>query len=524
MKYKVCIQTAGRGTRNTYANNMNKAILPLGGRAVISHIIEKVHGDTEIVVIVGHKKELIKEYLDIVYPHRNITFIEVDKYEGDGSGVGHSLLCAKDHLQCPFVLFACDTYISGDIPLPDKNWIGISNVNNSKDYLISIIENNKVVKFFDKEKRSFLLNIGIKYSDIINNAFIGLAGINNYKTFFDGLLNDEKIIKGELQVSSGLNNLIETGLETIRFTWYDTGNNEGYEKANNYFNNNKVLVKPNENIYFEGNKVIKFFSNKETVKKRVMRSRILSGIVPKIINHTDNFYAYEFIKGKNIGEINKTGVFQYFLEFCKKKLWIPKRIDEKIFKEMCHNFYFNKTQKRVDLFLSNNKDEEEIINGIHTESINSLLKQIDWNELYNGVPVLFHGDPQPENVIYSSDGNFTLIDWREDFGGNLEVGDIYYDFAKIYHALTISGTIIRDNHYSIKKNKNEIEYCYYLKSNLVEFKEVFEKWIIENKYDLNKVKLLSALIYLNIAPLHHTPYNQLLYYLGKYKLNEVLKK
>ena len=38
----VCILTAGKGTRmGSYASYLNKAILPIKEKAVISHIIEK---------------------------------------------------------------------------------------------------------------------------------------------------------------------------------------------------------------------------------------------------------------------------------------------------------------------------------------------------------------------------------------------------------------------------------------------------------------------------------------------------
>ena len=44
---------------------------------------------------------------------------------------------------------------------------------------------------------------------------------------------------------------------------------------------------------------------------------------------------------------------------------------------------------------------------------------------------------------------------------------------------------------------------------------------IKNKYDLTKVRLITALIYLNIAPLHHKPYSFFLFQLGKYLLNDI---
>ena len=43
----------------------------------------------------------------------------------------------------------------------------------------------------------------------------------------------------------------------------------------------------------------------------------------------------------------------------------------------------------------------------------------------------------------------------------------------------------------------------------------FKKWILKNKYDFKKTKIICGLIYLNIAPLHHYPYSIFLFYLGK---------
>ena len=42
--------------------------------------------------------------------------------------------------------------------------------------------------------------------------------------------------------------------------------------------------------------------------------------------------------------------------------------------------------------------------------------------------------------------------------------------------------------------------------------------------ETDKVKILSALIYLNIAPLHGYPYNEFLFYYGKLNLIKLLKK
>ena len=53
-------------------------------------------------------------------------------------------------------------------------------------------------------------------------------------------------------------------------------------------------------------------------------------------------------------------------------------------------------------------------------------------------------------------------------------------------------------------------------------KEEFEKFVINNKYDLNKVKIITAITLLNMSPLHHYPFNFLVYYLGKNLLYKTL--
>ena len=43
-------------------------------------------------------------------------------------------------------------------------------------------------------------------------------------------------------------------------------------------------------------------------------------------------------------------------------------------------------------------------------------------------------------------------------------------------------------------------------------------WLKKNGYDLKKVNKITALIFINIAPLHHYPYSIFLFFLGKMML------
>jgi len=119
---------------------------------------------------------------------------------------------------------------------------------------------------------------------------------------------------------------------------------------------------------------------------------------------------------------------------------------------------------------------------------------------------------------------FVLIDWRHDFGGLTEVGDVYYDLAKLYKGIILSDELIKEGMFSFDMSGNSVYYTYFLKSELIDAKEDYEAFIEENGFDLKKVKIITALTLLNMSPLHHHPFNFLVYYLGKNMLYKILIK
>ena len=117
---------------------------------------------------------------------------------------------------------------------------------------------------------------------------------------------------------------------------------------------------------------------------------------------------------------------------------------------------------------------------------------------------------------------FKFLDWRQDFAGDLEVGDIYYDLAKLLHGLIVSHEVIAKNHFSVDWKNNKISFKLNRKLILKECEIRFNQWCIKNNFSLKKIRILTALIYLNIAALHHYPYSFLLYALGKSMLKKEL--
>ena len=46
----------------------------------------------------------------------------------------------------------------------------------------------------------------------------------------------------------------------------------------------------------------------------------------------------------------------------------------------------------------------------------------------------------------------------------------------------------------------------------------FDTFVLENDMDLQKIKILTAIIWLNMSPLNEYPLNEFLFYFGKYNL------
>ena len=133
-----------------------------------------------------------------------------------------------------------------------------------------------------------------------------------------------------------------------------------------------------------------------------------------------------------------------------------------------------------------------------------------------GEPVRFHGDLHFENIFSTNNSTnpFYLLDWRQNFSGDTEVGDLYYDLAKLNHGLIISHEIINNNHFEVNVSSDNISFEFHRKNMLIECQIVLKDWVEKNNYDWKKVCNLTSLIFLNISPLHEHPYSLVLYYLG----------
>lgn len=527
MKFKALITTSGLGQRlGDLTKYTNKSLIRIGKKPSIDYIIGAYPKDTEFVITIGHFGNQIKDFIKIAYPDLKVTFVEIDKYQGPGSSLGYSMLQAKKYLQCPFIFHCNDTIVSEEIPAPAENWNGGFKGKSSANYSTFTISENGVGYINDK---------GALEYDFIH---IGLVGIKDYQSFWYNLesLYLGSIYKDPQETSFNdckvINAMIGEGksFEVREFkTWLDIGNADGLNQARKEIREGfENLDKPGEAIFIFDKFVIKFYFDESVVEQRVKRARSLGNVIPKVLEKVGNFYKYKYVEGDLYPRVVTLEDFPKFLNWCKKSLWVKKEeVNKDEFKRICKDFYYKKTKDRVAKLLSDNKlkDAKEVINGDSVPTIKELLSSIDFDWLSNGKQYQIHGDLVLDNIVKTKNG-YKLLDWRQNFGGLLKSGDLYYDLSKLNHNLTVSHAIVNKNLFTFSKEGNEV-FCDILRSdNLVSCQNLLFNYVEKEKLDKKKVLVLTAIIWLNMSPLHPTPvnFNLFLYYFGRLHLYRALKQ
>ncbi|MGE4132553.1 MAG: NTP transferase domain-containing protein [Bdellovibrionales bacterium] len=474
MKERVCVLLAGRGQRMGETSEwIHKSLLSVGRRAILSRILELFSPDSEFVFAVHHRAQDIQDFMSIAHPETKVTYVHVTEIDGPGSGPGASLLHCREELNQPFYLVCGDTLFD-QLPNNQGNWAAVpSGVEDPGPRWCNFFcENGKVLKIADK----------VSVSGPAWKPFIGLARIEDTYEFFDGLASScEGKRAGEVQISDGLQALT-SNLQAVTVDWKDTGSFENYVTLSQDLLPAQNL-KHGEQVYFEGSKVIRFFDDPKIVSGRQGRAQILADFVPPISQARGKFFCYEFVEGKTLAETNDLQVWESTLSEFRRRLWRPVFNSPGDFQSACTEFYFRKTLTRLNKFYSRHGVREDLINDELRDHADQFRK--------SAIPSRIHGDLQPENIIIGDRGGIHLIDWRQDFGGLKDVGDLCWDLAKFNVYMVLHQQHVRP--------------------------ELFAMWIeFVRRMDVEMTHLnrLSALALIQMAGLHAGPEGPRYYKLG----------
>lgn len=489
------ITAAGRGTRiGRVGEKLHKALVPLNGRAVLSHIIGLAPQNARIIICVGHMANQIRDYVELAHPQLRVTFVDVPNWDQPNGGPGASLLAARDVVGDDDMAFtSCDTLWERDHRLwrEQGSWIGIAPIPPGTDIMrwttvnvdaqalnvLHINDKNSIMPTFTSETYAWT-GLGFIQRGVIRSFWYGIADI------FGG--NGE----GETQIVPGLERIRES--LTPRFiNWTDVGDETAYRHAVQRFTGYD-FVKVDQATYVlpsEG-RVVKFNADPEAITHRVHRATALSNTVPKAIrgSRTDTLMAHSYVPGVTAYQaIERDGV-----EVTKKMLeWFRttifgSRVDRpgpdpvKALDDL-REFYRVKTALRIEKLSDELFDvARQAVNYINFER---LIAGVIW-----GIP---HGDFNYGNVIVTPGGEFVGIDWRENFAGSF-FGDLRYDLGKM-----LAGTYVhwdRAQHGDLRPWDEGEKHA-----------ELILDFAWELGINRSDLRVIAGLSLLNSAPLHAEP-------------------
>jgi glucose-1-phosphate thymidylyltransferase len=243
------IPAAGVGTRlRPQTHNKPKALVSVGGKPIISHIIDAIisHGVKNIVMIIGYFGEKLQQYLPRAYPDINFTFVE----QKHRRGLGHAIGMAKDYIHHPVLIVYGDTLFEGDIspafkPNTDGS-LGTKMVDDPRRF--GIVEKEGPFAKNLIEKPDF-----IKRSEVL----VGVNFIRDYEKMFKAieyLIENNITLKGEYQITHAFQKMVDWGAKLTTFkieNWFDCGTSEALLETNQHIlkkhskTRNPIIVKDN---------------------------------------------------------------------------------------------------------------------------------------------------------------------------------------------------------------------------------------------------------------------------------------
>jgi len=186
------ILAAGKSTR-TYPLTLTKPkpLLKVSNKTILEYNLEAIrYIADEIIIVVGYKKDMIKNFIKKHHPKLNIKFIEQHKQKG----TGHAISILKDHLKDKFILLMGDNiYSKEDVNeiAKHKYSILVKNVKNPELYGV-VKEKNKILTHIVEKPKKFI-------SNLVNCALYSLG-----KEIFNSLEKIKKSERGEYELTDAI--------------------------------------------------------------------------------------------------------------------------------------------------------------------------------------------------------------------------------------------------------------------------------------------------------------------------------
>lgn len=503
----VFIPAAGLGSRVSEMG-ISKPLLSIGDQPLIWRIMDLYPSETRFVVAVGHEGEILSEVLNLYGRLRgsSVTVTQTNSHLTPTGGLSQTLRDSASELQEPFVFHACDTY------LDDQPTVLEQLLNSDENQVLSSrIDHKGTYRSFaggNFEKRD------LRNGD---SAYLGVAKISDWQAFWEAFLAGSSIYDSEDGEAVGLRGITTKNIELHYGVWFDAGTPDGLQKLKAGFSTQgHVLPKSDEAIWLRGDLMIKVHKSSAFISGRMTRSLWLANFVPECSQEGQHIFTYKRIHGRVLSSCEEASCFKELLNHCQH-FWSNGAKDSQLGNFL--EFYKVKTYARVEDYLNKHPLDAKLksVNGFPVAEARFILDNLPWEDICLPLVGFCHGDLHPENIIHDhSEEKFTFLDWRQDIGGSTKAeGDVYYDLAKLLHGLIVDhGSVSRNEYQVVDSSDSEVNIRIQLHHQKREWIGTFLEFLKVEAFSLVKVWQLTALIFLNIATLHHENYDRFLFALG----------
>ena len=211
---------------HTYA--VPKALLPIAGKPVLSHILDPLLllNPEEVIFVIGHLGDHIVEYVQSNYLVKT-SFVEQKELLGLGYAIYLALQKAEGG---PVLIILGDTIARTDFKefiKSGSNVIGLKKVTDPRRFGVAVVEEARVLALEEKPQnpKSDLALVGLYYfekSEILREHLAEIVA-------------EGRKTSGEIQLTDALEAMIVDGCGFTPFVvdgWYDCGNRENFIETN----------------------------------------------------------------------------------------------------------------------------------------------------------------------------------------------------------------------------------------------------------------------------------------------------
>jgi glucose-1-phosphate thymidylyltransferase len=243
---RAIIPVAGIGSRlkpHTYSTP--KVLINVGGKPILGHILDKLLEEKvyKATFVIGHLGEMIKDYVQIVYPSIKADFVVQQEMEG----LGHAIYTAIPTFDDKEIFIILGDTIF-DVNLKDvfqkkKNSLGVKEVEDPRRFGVAVVNDGFIVKLVEKPQTavSKLALVGLYY----------LANSDALVNSLNKLISQDYRTEGEFQLTDALQLMIDDGERISTFPvdgWYDCGKPETLLSTNKYLLDIKSVSKKYDNV------------------------------------------------------------------------------------------------------------------------------------------------------------------------------------------------------------------------------------------------------------------------------------